>query len=144
MLKRSPAEIAKKGRMAKQIIKHHFGKTPRSVEFKPTGLTNFVFETKTSSGNMIVRIGSSHDKFKDYIKEQWAVTNASKKGVPVAEILEVGKEIVELPYMIQRKVDGEDSLHHPKRWFVLRQLGNYTKLIHTVPTSSFGKVFDWS
>src|SRR5687768_10007076 len=144
MESRSPAEISRKSKLVNKIIKHHFGKAPKSVEFKPAGLTNFVFEAKTAAGSFIVRIGSSREKLKDYKKEQWAITHANNIGVPVAEIVEVGSGIVNSPYMIQRKVNGNDSLHHPNRREVLRELGIYTKLIHSIPTNSFGQVFDWS
>ena len=141
---RSPAEIARKSKLVSKIIKHYFGKAPRGVKFKPAGLTNFVFEAKTTAGSFIVRIGSSREKLKDFKKEQWAITSAQNIGVPVAEIVEVGSEIVNLPYMIQRKLNGDDSLHHPNRREVLRELGNYTRMIHAIPTSSFGQVFNWS
>lgn len=144
MESRSPAEISRKSKLVSKIIKHHVGKAPQGVKFKPAGLTNFVFEAKTTAGSFIVRIGSSREKLKDYMKEQWAITNAYNHGVPVAEIVEVGSEIVNLPYMIQRKVDGNDSSHHPNRREVLRELGNYTRLIHSISTSSFGQVFDWA
>jgi aminoglycoside phosphotransferase (APT) family kinase protein len=144
MERRSPAEISKKSKLVRRIIKHHFGIAPQSVKFNPAGLTNYVFEAKTTAGSFIVRIGNSHEKLKDYMKEQWAISNAYNKGVPVAEIVEVGSEIVELPYMIQKKLAGNDSSHHPNRREVLRELGNYTRLIHSIPTSSFGQVFDWS
>lgn len=144
MESRSPAEISRKSKLVTKIIKHHFGRAPKGVKFKPAGLTNFVFEAKTTAGSFIVRIGSSREKLKDYLKEQWAITNAHKIGVPVAEIVEVGSEIDNLPYMIQRKLDGDDSSHHPNRREVLRELGNYTRLIHSISTTSFGQVFDWS
>ena len=141
---RSPAEISGKSKLVSQLIKHHFGKAPRDVKFKPAGLTNFVFEAKTTAGSFIVRIGNSRDKLKDFMKEQWAITSAKNIGVPVAEIIEVGSKIINFPYMIQRKVAGEDSLHHPNRREVLRELGNYTRMIHAIPTTSFGQVFNWS
>ena len=144
MDRRSPAEIANKSKLVRKIIHHHVGKAPREVKFKPAGLTNFVFEAKTSGGSFIVRIGGSRDKLKDFRKEQWAITCAKNIGVPVAEIVDVGSELVKIPYMIQRKVDGDDATHHPNRREVLRELGHYAKVIHSIPTTAFGQVFDWA
>ena len=144
MEKRSPAEISKKSKLVRTILQHHVGKAPSAVKFKPAGLTNFVFEAKTTGGSFIVRIGSSRDKLKDFRKEEWAITCAKNIGVPVAEIVDVGSDLVNLPYMIQRKVDGDDATHHPNRREVLRELGHYAKVIHSIPTTAFGQVFDWA
>ena len=83
-------------------------------------------------------------KTKDFIKEQWVTEKVRERGVPVPEILEVGNEIISLPYMLQRKLEGKEAVDHPKRLDILYDLGSYARLIHSVPTSSFGKVFDWS
>jgi hygromycin-B 4-O-kinase len=64
--------------------------------------------------------------------------------VPVPEILEVGIEVIPLPYMLQRKIDGEEAVDHPQRLEILRELGSYARLIHSIPTTGFGTVFNWS
>lgn len=130
--------------MVKQIMKHHFGVMPRRIEYKPTGLTNYVFEASSKDGEFIIRIAGNHGKLKDFIKEQWAVERAREKGVPVAQILEVGNEIVSLPYMLQEKLEGTEATDHPGRLDVLHELGRFAKLIHGIPTSNYGNVFDWS
>lgn len=130
--------------MAKKVVTHHFGKSIKNIEFKPAGKTNFVFDIETKQGNFIVRIASSRTKIYDFIKEQWATQKALGKGIPVPEILEVSNEIIPLPYMLQKKIDGKDAMDHPCRLDILQDLGNYARLIHSIPTNGFGSVFDWS
>jgi hygromycin-B 4-O-kinase len=138
------AQVKTKTELVKKIMKHHFGSMPKGVKFKPAGLTNFVFEAESKAGKFIVRIGNSSRKISDYIKEQWAVERAAEKGVPVAEILEVGNEVIPLPYMLQRKLEGKEALHHPGRLNILYEMGYYARLIHSISTSNYGHVFDWS
>ena len=130
--------------MAKKVIRHHFGKTFEKIEFKPAGKTNFVFDVKTNDRSYIVRIATSRTKINDFIKEQWATHKALKAGVPVPEILEVGNEIISLPYMLQQKIEGTEAIHHPDRLKILSKLGKYAKTIHSIETEGFGSVFNWS
>jgi hygromycin-B 4-O-kinase len=144
MAKRSTDQIRKKTEMAKKIFKHHFGKVPERIQYKPAGLTNYVFDVKGKAGEFIIRLADNKAKIHDYIKEQWVVARAREAGVPVANILEVGTEIVSMPYMLQEKMEGREAVDHPDRLKILSEFGRYAKLIHTIPTSGFGKVFDWS
>lgn len=123
---------------------HHFGKKVSKIEFKPAGRTNFVFEVHCNREAFIVRIAGAARKMSDFIKEQWATKKANEKGVPVPEILEVGNEIIPHPYMVQRMTKGKEAIDHPGRLEILQELGSYAKLIHSIPTSGFGNVFDWS
>jgi len=144
MRKLTPAQIRSKSSMVKKVMKHHFGSLPKNIEFKPSGLTNFVFEAHCKREKYIIRIGSSSEKLHDFTKEQWAVEQAKEKGVPVAEILEVGNKIIDKPYMLQHKLDGEEAPNHPERLTILRELGAYAKTIHSIKTNNYGEVFDWS
>ena len=137
-------QIRAKTAMARKVARHHFGKSFQKVEFKPAGKSNFVFDVFTTKGNYIVRIAPSRTKIYNYIKEQWATQKAAEAGVPVPEILEVGNEIIELPYMLQEKTKGTEAIHHPDRLEILRNLGKYASKIHSIQTESFGSVFNWS
>jgi len=130
--------------MARKVVMHHFGKSLEKIEFKPAGKTNFVFDVVTKEGNFIVRIANSRAKLNDFMKEQWVTQKALGIGVPVPEILEVGHEIISLPYMLQEKIEGEEAVNHPDRLNILQDLGKYARMIHSIPTTGFGKVFDWS
>ena len=138
------AQIRSKTAMARKVARHHFGKSFQKIEFKPAGKTNFVFDVSTKEGNYIIRIANSRTKFNDFIKEQWATQKALSIGVPVPEILEVGNEIILLPYMLQQKIEGEEAVNHPDRLKILHRLGKYARMIHSIPTTGFGKVFNWS
>jgi len=138
------AQIRLKTAMARKVVKHHFGRSLQKIEFKPAGKTNFVFDVITKEGNYIVRIANSRTKLNDFMKEQWATQKALTIGVPVPEILEVGNEIISLPYMLQQKIEGQEAVNHPDRLKILHKLGKYARMIHSIPTTGFGKVFDWS
>ena len=138
------SQIRSKTALARKVARHHFGKSFKKVEFKPAGKTNFVFEVFTTKGNYIIRIATSGTRINHFIKEQWATHKALEAGVPVPEILEVGNEIIDLPYMLQQKVDGTEAVHHPDRLNILFKLGKYAKKIHSIPTEGFGPMFNWS
>jgi len=138
------AQIRSKTAMARKVARHHFGKSFKKVEFKPAGKTNFVFDVFTTKGNYIVRIATARSKIHDFIKEQWATQKATEAGVPAPEILEVGDGIIDLPYMLQQKVEGTEAIHHPDRLKVLLKLGKYARKIHSIQTDGFGVVFNWS
>lgn len=140
-----PADERKIRSFARDIIVHHFGsKKPKRVAAKGGGLTNFVYEVNHDEGNFIVRIGATSAKVNEYLKEQWAIARAGEAGVPTAEVLEVGADVVPLPYMVARKVEGQEATHHPERFAILREMGRLTALIHSIKTSGFGHTFDWS
>ena len=144
MANRTPAQIKSKAAMANKVFQHHFGKKSHKIEFMPEGKTNFVFEITAGRKHYIIRISTAQAKLHDFIKEQWAVQKASEAGVPVPEILEVGTEVIPFPYMLQEKINGTEAINHPERINVLSDLGNYAKLIHSIPTNGYGHNFDWS
>jgi hygromycin-B 4-O-kinase len=129
---------------ARRIVEHHLGGKAKRIAAKSGGITNFVFEVNHAEGDFIVRMGQDASKVKEYLKEQWAIARASEIGVPTAEVLEVGADLVPLPYMVSRKVQGTEAMHHPERFMILREMGRLTALIHGIETSGFGHTFDWS
>jgi aminoglycoside phosphotransferase (APT) family kinase protein len=131
-------------KLAKLIMEHHFGSKPKRLEHESSGLSNFVFSVQHSEGEFIVRINPDATKLNAYIKEQWAVNKAREAGVPTAEILEVGNEVIPHPYMISRKAEGKEATEHPERLAIVREMGRFAALINSVPTDGFGSVFDWS
>jgi aminoglycoside phosphotransferase (APT) family kinase protein len=140
----APIDPRKARSNAGKIIEHHLGSKPKRIVARGGGLTNFVFEVRHAEGDFIVRMNTTPDKLKDYLKEQWAITKASEAGVPTAKILEVGADIIGMPYMVLPKVEGQEATHHPERLAILREMGRLTALIHSVKTSGFGQTFDWS
>jgi aminoglycoside phosphotransferase (APT) family kinase protein len=137
-------EVEQYKQMAKQVIEHHFGTKPRRIVHKTVGLSNFVFAINHAEGDFVVRISPEITRLNLFIKEQWAQNTAHEAGVPTAEILEVGNEIINLPFMITRKVTGGNALDHPERMKIINQMGRYAAAINSVKTSGFGSTFDWS
>ena len=137
-------EVKKWREMARQLIEHHFGSKPKRIIYKASGLTNFVFAAAHSEGNFVVRLSPDATKINHFIKEQWAQEKASEAGVPIAEILEVGNEVVPHPYMIVREINGQEATFHENRFEIVREMGRYGALINSIPTKGFGNTFDWS
>jgi Ser/Thr protein kinase RdoA (MazF antagonist) len=144
MPKYTAAQIKAKKQMAKKVLAHHFGKSVKNIEFNAAGKTNFVFSATTKEGDFIVKIAFLKTKYKDFLKEQWAIQKAHEAGVPVAEILEVGDEIIPFPYLLQKKVKGTEAIHHHDRLEILKKLGKYARIIHSIRTEGYGSLFDWS
>lgn len=130
--------------MARLVIEHHFGSKPRRVVHKASGLSNFVFAVKHTEGDFIVRISPEQARLNSFIKEQWTQTKVREIGVPTPEILEVGSEVISQPFMISRRVEGQEAIFHPERLKIIREMGRYAAMINTVKTENFGSTFDWS
>lgn len=130
--------------LARAVMEHHLGKSPKRVEPARGGLSNDVLEVTHAEGEFVIRIGRVPEKLNAYIKEQWAMKRAAEAGVPVPEVLEVGNEAIGRPYMVSRRVDGQPGFAHPDRLAILRQLGELAGRVHTVATTGFGATFDWS
>lgn len=141
--KREKREIEKYREKARSVMRHHF-EGVKQVKYLSSGLTNFVFACHVKEGDFVIRISPDPHHLKLFIKEQWAVNAAKDEGIPVAEILEVGSELIGSPFMVTRKVDGDDALHHPKRLTILKELGSIAAKINSIGTNGFGGTFDWS
>jgi hygromycin-B 4-O-kinase len=130
---------------AAEVFQHHFGSKPRRIQNIHGGLNNFVFEARMGSDELILRISCQPDHLQKFMKEQWAVNAARKKQVPTPEILEVCNDVIELPYMISRKVTGTPAHElEGDRNAVVEQLGHYAAVINNIKTHDFGHIFDWS
>ena len=141
----SKKEINNAKEMARAVIAHHFGnRKPRRIIHKSSGLSNFVFAVNHAEGDFVVRISPDQSRLNSFIKEQWAQGKARELGVPTAEILEVGMDVIALPFMISRTVEGGEATFHPKQLEILREMGKFAALINTIPTDGFGNTFDWS
>lgn len=140
---RPSREVNKFRDLARTVIKRHFGGA-RQIKYLSGGLTNFVFSFRAEDGDFVIRISPDPHRLNSFLKEQWASTAAKKEGVPVAEILEVGSEMIGHPYMVTRSIAGGDATHHPKRLEILNELGRLAARINSIRTRSFGQTFDWS
>ena len=125
-------------------MRHHFGNEPTRIVHKATGLSNYVFAINHVQGQFVIRISPDPEKIDAFRKEYWATLKVREAGVPTPEILEVGNEIIPEPYMITRRVSGEEATHHPKRLSIIREIGRYASIINSIPTVGFGSYFEWS
>jgi aminoglycoside phosphotransferase (APT) family kinase protein len=130
--------------MAATIITHHMGRPPSRVVHKAAGKSNFVFLVKHPDGEFVVRLSPKPARINSYMKEQWAMSRAHAVGVPTAEVLEVGNEVVPCPYMISRQVKGQVASRRVERLEILREMGRYAALVNSIETTGFGGTFDWS
>src|SRR5688500_14812193 len=79
----SPARAVNKFRkLAREVIKHHFGTAATRIVHRSAGLSNFVFSVKHNEGDFIVRISPDPSSANAFLKEQWAQEAARKAGVP--------------------------------------------------------------
>jgi len=46
--------------------------------------------------------------------------------------------------MISGKIEGEEATHHRCRLDIIREIGRYASLIHSISTNGYGHMFDWS
>lgn len=127
-----------------EIARRYFAQTPRRIVQRGGGLSNMVFEFRVRDGDFVVRLHSHPGQINGYLKEQWAMVQAQRVGVPTPEVLEVDNEAVGLPYMVSRKVDGVAAADHPRRIELLGELGALAARLHGVRTQGFGNNFDWS
>jgi aminoglycoside phosphotransferase (APT) family kinase protein len=144
MKDRTKAHIVQYTEMARELIAFHYKK--KSIRITPLegGLTNFVFSARAGKEELVIRISEQREKINFFLKEQWAVARAKEKGIPVAEILEVGNDIIPRPYMISRRIEGEEATHNRDRFNIIGEIGRYAAIIHTIPTQGFGHMFNWS
>jgi len=130
---------------ASLIFQRHFGRTPKLLKPIHGGLANHVFQMRLGGEELVLRISEKPAKLQVFMKEQWAVAAARRKGIPTPEILEVCNDVGGLPYMISRKVVGFPAdLLGQHRAAVLHELGQYTARINAIKTHDFGHIFDWS
>ena len=130
--------------LARFLVKHHFGSRPARITERGGGLSNYVFQAKNSEGDFIIRISPDRGSLNVFIKEQWCERAARDAGVPTAEILETGDQVIPFPYAIVRSVKGIDGVDHPDRDRIVNELGRLAAKINSISTRGFGETFDWS
>lgn len=141
--KRTGASAREAAAAAKKVAADELGSDVKRLRRQGGGLTNFVYTVEhPQDGGFVIRLGEGADKEEAFVKEAWAMGEAAKVGVPVAEVVAVGRAGRRFAYMVQRRVDGEDGTHHPDRNKVLTEMGRLTRTIHGIKTKGFGHTFD--
>jgi hygromycin-B 4-O-kinase len=141
---RSTASAQRSRRLVLDVARHHFGESARRIKERGGGLTNAVYELKTSQGAFIVRTHEDATRIKEYLKEQWAMDAARAAGVPTPKVLEVGNFADGRPYMVAEHAAGLEGRLAPDRLGTIEQLGRAARTLHGIRTHGYGKVFDWS
>jgi aminoglycoside phosphotransferase (APT) family kinase protein len=139
-----PSEIRHYRRLAKKIVRKHFRTEASRIVYRSSGRTNYVFAINHVEGQFIVRISPNPERMDAFLKERWATEKVRKVGVPSPEVLAVGNDIGDEPYMITRRVTGTEASHHPKRNRIIHEMGRFAAMINSIRTTAFGANFDWS
>ena len=139
-----PVTIRHYRQLANEIIEKHFGKPPRRIVYKRSGRTNYVFAVNHIEGQFMVRISPDLNRIEAFKKELWATQKVREAGVPSPEVLAVDQDADSEPYMISRRVTGSEATHHPQRRRIIHEMGNYARIINSIPTKGFGGQFDWT
>ena len=102
------------------------------------GSVNKVFKVKTNTNEVILRYRDELAALEEYKKEAWCINQAGKAGIPVAEVIKVGK-FGEIPYIIQSYIignNGKNEMVDPmSKW---GKLGEYLSVIHSIKIQGFG------
>ncbi len=131
--------------MAKELVAHHLGSAPTRIARQSGGLRNIVYTAQhASEGELIIRLSPNPEAIDSFLKEAEVIRRVRVLGVPTAEVLHVGCEQVEYPYMLQRRVGGREATHHPERFAILREMGRYAALINSMDTVGFGRAIVWA
>jgi len=139
-----PSEIRHYRHLAKKIIETHFGKPPSRIVYKRSGKTNFVFAINHVEGQFVVRLTPEKERIDAFRKEHWATQKVREAGVPSPEVLAVGNDLGDEPYMIARRVTGSEATEHPRRRHIVHEMGRYAQIINSIATENFGSNFDWN
>ena len=92
----------------------------------------------------MVRISPDLNRIEAFKKELWATQKVREAGVPSTEVLIVDQDKDSEPYMITRRVTGMEATHHPQRKRIIHEMGDYARIINSIPTKGFGAHFDWA
>ncbi len=141
---KSKVKIREHIMLARKLLKHLYGNKSMSITSLSGGLSNYVFLAKLPGDDLVVRLSDKPEKITLFLKEQWAVDKARSNEIPVPDILEVGNEIIPLPYMVVRKINGEAATNYIDRKQLLHDMGGYAAKINSIPTNNYGNVSDWS
>lgn len=140
----SSSEIRHYRRLAQKIVRKHFGTPASRIVYRSSGRTNYVFAINHVEGQFVIRISPDPERINAFLKERWVTGEVRKAGVPSSEVLAVGNDIGDEPYMITRRVTGTEASHHPKRNRIIEEMGRHAAMINSIRTTSFGANFDWS
>lgn len=114
-------------------------KVKSSYQIKNKGIENLVCVVETMNRKVVVRMNSK-ETYPILKKEEWCIQQAIAVGIPGPEVLATGVAD-ETAYMIQAFVNGDNGIDAVlgKSDDIWRRLGEYAKLIHSIPVNGYGE-----
>lgn len=129
------------------LTENALGKKVTDISRKDLGQINAVyFATLADQTECVVRISPKERNWNNFAEEAWAFDKARAVGVPTPEVLICNTQPADFPesYMITKKLPGtngeEAHLTEEQKHTVLRQLGHYLSLIHSIKIDGFGRL----
>lgn len=102
------------------------------------GSVNKVFIAEAGNTKVVVRMSERAEALDEYEKEAWCIANAAARGVRVPSVLTIGR-YKSNAYLIQSHVAGDEGrVSRVPRQDIWRELGKYSKKIHSIEVSGFG------
>jgi len=122
----------------KSIFEEEFNQIPTLISHIPDkGITNEIYIVEILDKRYVIRI-SPESNIAQFEKENWDMEQAARLGVFIPNTIKLG-ELESTVYMIQEYVYG---LHGTDisldKSFIWKELGKYSKTIHSIPTMGFG------
>lgn len=115
---------------------------PHELQPEQGGLSNHVFRSLTSDGEVVVRVGVDVAKHEAFRREARVAARAREAQIPAPEVLCVTEEDG-LAVMISRAMPGALARDHPERLRTLQDLGAMARRIHAIRTCGFGGDFSF-
>jgi len=140
----APIELEHGFDLAQSVIREHLGSAPTRLERATGGLRNLVYQVDHPEGAFVIRISNIPTKAKVFQKEQTVTSKVRSLGIPAPEVVHVGTGPDGLPYMLQVRSAGNEASMHAQRVGILREMGRYAALIHSIRTRGFGHDFGWA
>ncbi len=124
-----------------EIVTKFFNSLPVAVhKIVDRGATNKVFRVDLSESTIVIRI-SPEPNADQFQKEQWEMEQARQLQISTPKVLSVGM-YENTPYMIQEFIGGVHGTEAPNKTGLWKTLGEYAKIIHSMPTKGFGDHMD--
>lgn len=128
-------------KIASKIASEFLNSNEISIKSVGEGSNNKNYLAKSKNKEIVIKLSFDHKEYKafqDYVKEKWCIEKSSEKGVPGPVVLDLGRS-QQRAYMIETFVPGVNGKKLKNKLHVYRELGRYTKLIHSIKVSGFGE-----
>lgn len=126
--------------IAKVIITNLYKEQPLALTPIMKGEVNKVILVRLSNNKeIILRMNKTPNYLSKYENEAWAMKEAKKKGIPVPDVIKLGK-YKNYAYTIHSKVPGNSAENYTgNKSNIWKQVGQYTKLINSIETKGIGE-----